>query len=153
MEALMRISSHYKPQCYNNEVQRLRAFLETMHAIPFMNKDMEAPHIDHQRPLYFDVMINDVYIHKALVDTRQFAKVIPFVVSNATKILRSEIIKNEIVITGFEKCGGNYHKLCSIGSKSRNILIFYSFLFARCQNEQTMVCWGGHGLTSTRQWF
>ncbi|EXC14798.1 hypothetical protein L484_009452 [Morus notabilis] len=100
-EALRKISAEHGPQCYVNEAQASRVFLESPNSVTFTDEDMEVAYPDHKRPQYLEVQINDVHVHRALVNTGSFVNVIPLATLTAAGIPRKRITKLEVQIAGF----------------------------------------------------
>ena len=82
----MRIPAHLGPQCYANESNGMRAFLETTHAITFTDEDMEVPYPDHRKALYLEAQINGVFIRRELIDTGSSVNIVPLDILEAAKI-------------------------------------------------------------------
>ncbi|KAK9921974.1 hypothetical protein M0R45_030464 [Rubus argutus] len=102
-EALIRISKEYGPQCFITKVERTMSMLESDNAIIFTNSDMAVSFPDHRRPLYVEAQINDVFVRRALVDTRSSLNIIPLYVLKAARIPQSRIVKSEMKISSFAK--------------------------------------------------
>ena len=81
-EALIRISKEYGLQYFITEVERTMSMLESDNAIIFTDTDMAVSFPDHRRPLYVEAQINDVFVRRALVDTRSSLNIIPLYVKN-----------------------------------------------------------------------
>ncbi|KAK9932278.1 hypothetical protein M0R45_019524 [Rubus argutus] len=101
VEALIRISKEYGPQCFITEVERTMSMLESDNAIIFTDTDMAVSFPDHRRPLYVEAQINDVFVRRALVDTGSSLNIIPLYVLKAARIPQSRIVKSEMKISGF----------------------------------------------------
>ena len=76
-EALVSITSRARTECLSVEVIDDRALLQESSEITFSNEDMKVWHLDHKRPLYLVVSINQIPIKRALVDTGAFVNLIP----------------------------------------------------------------------------
>lgn len=100
-KALMKISAKHGPQCYINEAQASRTFLESTNSVTFTDKDMEVTYPDHKWPMYLEVQINGVHVRRALVDTRCSVNVIPLATLTAAGIPCKRIRKVEVQIVGF----------------------------------------------------
>ena len=73
MEALVSITSGAGVECLSVGIPEDRAFLQESTEIKFSDEDMEVGYLDHRRPLYLAVSINQISIKRALVD-RCFCK-------------------------------------------------------------------------------
>ena len=76
-EALIIIAAESRATCFTTEAHANRAFLETTNAITFTDEDMEVQYPDHRRPLYLSVVVKDVQVRRALVDTGSCLNLIP----------------------------------------------------------------------------
>ncbi|KAK9951332.1 hypothetical protein M0R45_006784 [Rubus argutus] len=101
VEALMHVFEEYGPQCFTAEVERTMSMLKNDNAIIFTDTDMGVPYPDHRRPLYLEAQINDVFVRRALVDTRSSLNIVPLYVLKAAGIPQSRIVESEMKISGF----------------------------------------------------
>ncbi|EXB68729.1 hypothetical protein L484_024749 [Morus notabilis] len=62
---------------------------------------MEAPYPDHRCSLYLEAMINDVHVHKALVDTGSSINIISLSILVVAGVPPSQITKKETSIASF----------------------------------------------------
>ncbi|KAK9951339.1 hypothetical protein M0R45_006789 [Rubus argutus] len=88
----MRVFEEYGPQCFTAEVERTMSMLENDNAIIFTDTDMGVPYPDHRRSLYLEAQINDVFVRRALVDTRSSLNIVPLYVLKAAGIPQSRIL-------------------------------------------------------------
>ena len=75
-KALVSIASGARIEFLSVEVVDDRALLQESSEITFSNEDMKVWHLDHKRPLYLVVSINQIPIMRALVDTGAFVNLI-----------------------------------------------------------------------------
>ncbi|GKV46432.1 hypothetical protein SLEP1_g53416 [Rubroshorea leprosula] len=63
-----------------------RTYLESSNVVTFIDEDMEAPHLNHRKPLYLSAQINFVGVRRALVDMRSSLNLIPLSTIIAARI-------------------------------------------------------------------
>ena len=100
-KVLVSIASDSGTHCLTAEAHASRAFLETTNVITFTDEDMEVQHLNHSRPLYVTVRINDVHIRRASVDTGASLNLIPASTLQAAEILLNRITGTPIEMAGF----------------------------------------------------
>ena len=100
-EFLMSIAADSGIECFTAESHASRAYLETINAIIFTDKDMEVENSDHRRPLYLMATINGVQVRRALVDTGASLNLIALSTLEAVGLTGRKILEAPMAITGF----------------------------------------------------
>ena len=100
-EALIIIAAKSGATCFTAEAHASRAFLETTNAITFTDEDMEVQYPDHRRPFYLSVVVKDVQVRRALVDTGSCLNFIPLSTLQAAHVPQQKIQGSPMEITGF----------------------------------------------------
>jgi hypothetical protein len=100
-EALITIAAESGATCFTAEAHASRAFLETTNAITFTDEDMEVQYPDHRRPLYLSVVIKDVQVRRALVDTGSCLNLIPLSTLQAVNLPQQKIQGSPMEVIGF----------------------------------------------------
>uniref|UniRef100_A0A2N9HSJ2 Integrase catalytic domain-containing protein n=1 Tax=Fagus sylvatica TaxID=28930 RepID=A0A2N9HSJ2_FAGSY len=98
---LLPIAAESGATCFTAEAHASRAFLETTNAITFTDEDMEVQYPDHRRPLYLSVVIKDVQVRRALVDTGSCLNLIPLSTLQAVNLPHQKIQGSPMEVTGF----------------------------------------------------
>ena len=101
IEAIIAIAADSKATCFTAEAHASRTFLETINAVTFTDKDMEVQYPSHRQPLYVSVVIKEVQVRKALVDTGSCLNLIPLSTLQAANIPQQKIQGAPIEVTGF----------------------------------------------------
>uniref|UniRef100_A0A2N9EXF3 Uncharacterized protein n=1 Tax=Fagus sylvatica TaxID=28930 RepID=A0A2N9EXF3_FAGSY len=100
-EALITIVAESGAICFTAEAHASHAFLETTNAITFTDEDMEVQYPDHRRPLYLSVVVKDVQVRRALVDTGSCLNLIPLSTLQAANVSQQKIQGSPMEVTGF----------------------------------------------------
>uniref|UniRef100_A0A2N9IKE7 Retrotransposon gag domain-containing protein n=1 Tax=Fagus sylvatica TaxID=28930 RepID=A0A2N9IKE7_FAGSY len=100
-QALITIAAEFGATCFMAKAHASRAFLETTNAITFTDEDMEVQYPDHRRPLYLSVVVKDVQVRCALVDTGSCLNLIPLNTFQATNVSQQKIQGSLMEVIGF----------------------------------------------------
>ena len=100
-EALIIIAAKSGATCFTAEAHASRAFLETTNAITFTDEDIEVQYPDHRHPLYLSVVVKDIQIRRALVDTGSCLNLIPLSTLQAANVSQQKIQGSPMEVTRF----------------------------------------------------
>ena len=121
-ESLMSIATDSRMECFTAESHTSRAYLETINAITFTNKDMDIEHPDHRRSLYLMATINGVQVRIALVDTGASLNLIALSTLEAVGLIGRRILGAPMKIMGFGGSTESTEGYEAVGLIGRRIL-------------------------------